>query len=423
MHSSPQHKGVPYCHVPCYGALFGPQLFGHGTRVESHKSFGQPELKKQATARSPAGPAVPRGHLESKLKSFNQFYNNKSQEIRSREVNGRLVLEGALRIYWGVQGIIHLKEDDDQRTVVTVRKRNSYRLSNPSSMVSAMQDMVEDKENLNPDRSDPMSSSLTEGPDNNDTTTISESLSYDTLSISSDLNSISSSKPNSGENSKEVSPSHSNGANGAGKYVTLPPKLDVKQLEWDEIDDLLQVERKVDESERIYRTMPSPLPSQLEDRSEISESITDTDYKTLTPQMVTNSSSSTDSNKTTTATTLNGEEDFRTPEGTLKSHDFEAFKMQMSQEFINGAADMGNTEGTLKLNQPIDPARINDSLKLYNESVMNRSLSDEQCRNVFSLPQGNITGKSGDSGDSISCFPNCYSRISFKKPFLYVFLC
>lgn len=40
-----QHKGVPYCHVPCYGALFGPQLFGHGTRVESHKSFGKIENK------------------------------------------------------------------------------------------------------------------------------------------------------------------------------------------------------------------------------------------------------------------------------------------------------------------------------------------------------------------------------------------
>lgn len=38
-----QHKGVPYCHVPCYGALFGPQLFGHGTRVESHTSFGKKE--------------------------------------------------------------------------------------------------------------------------------------------------------------------------------------------------------------------------------------------------------------------------------------------------------------------------------------------------------------------------------------------
>lgn len=385
-----EHKGVPYCHVPCYGALFGPQLFGHGTRVESHKSFGQPELKKQAIIRSPAGPVVPRGHLESKMKAYNQFHGNRSQEIRSREVNGRLVLEGALRIYWGVQGIIHLKEDDDQRTVVTVRKRNSYRYSSASAMASAMQDL-EDKENLNPDQSDPLSSSLTEGADNNDTTTISESISYDTLSISSDLNSISSSKPNSGENSKEVSPSHAV-ANG-NKYVTLPPKLDVKQLEWDEIDDLLQVERKADESGKMYRTMPSPLPSHQEslDRSEISESVTDTDYKTLTPQTVTNSSSSTDSSKTTTATTLNGEDDFRTPEGTLRSQDFEAFKMQMSQEFISGAADMGNTDGTLKLNQPIDPARINDSLKLYNESVMNRSLSDEQCRNVFSLPQGNIT--------------------------------
>lgn len=28
-----------------YGALFGPQLFGHGTKVESHKSFGRPENK------------------------------------------------------------------------------------------------------------------------------------------------------------------------------------------------------------------------------------------------------------------------------------------------------------------------------------------------------------------------------------------
>lgn len=405
-----EHKGVPYCHVPCYGALFGPQLFGHGTRVESHKSFGQPELKKQAIMRSPSGPSVPRAHLEAKLKSFNQFPNNKSQEIRSREVNGRLVLEGALRIYWGVQGIIHLKEDDDQRTVVTVRKRNSYRFSNPSSMASVMQEF-RGKENLNQDRSEPTSSSLTDGLDNNDTTTISESISYDTLSISSDLNSIGSSKPNSGENSKEVSPSHQAATNGNNKYVTLPPKLDVKQLEWDEIDDLLQVERKMDESEKLFRTMPSPLPSgtsqhEHTDQSDISESVTETDYKTLTPQTVTQSSSSSDSNKTTTATTLNGDDDFRTPEATLRSHDFEAFKMQISQEFVNGAADLGTTEGTLKLNQPIDPARINDSLKLYNESVLNRSLSDEQCRNVFSLPHGNITDSFHVSNEDTLKHPN-----------------
>jgi len=46
-----------------------------------------------------------------------------------KQVNGRLILEGALRIYWGVRGVIHLKEDDDQRTVVTARNRNSCRHS------------------------------------------------------------------------------------------------------------------------------------------------------------------------------------------------------------------------------------------------------------------------------------------------------
>ncbi|KFB49043.1 AGAP000149-PA-like protein [Anopheles sinensis] len=414
-----EHKGVPYCHVPCYGALFGPQLFGHGTRVESHKSFGQPDQKKQAIQRSPAGPTVPRGHLETKLRCYNQFHNSRSMEIRSREVNGRLVLEGALRIYWGVQGMIHLKEDDDQRTVVTVRKRNSYRQSTPVSLISvaggekglAASDDDEPEEGKEVARQPAsMTSSLTEptADSNNDTTTISESISYDTLSLSSELNSNfdASSKPNSSaESSKETSPSHA--ASAAAKYVTLPPKLDVKQLDWDEIDELLQVERKVDGGEKLYRTMPSPLPG---DRSLASESsITDTDYKTLTPNSGTEpgSSSGDSSDRTTTggpdASTSVGtttDDEFRTPEATLRSHDYEAFKRQISREFANGAAEMGTTDGTLKLNQPIDPARINDSLKLYNDGVMNRSLSDEQCRNVFSLPASNITGSFHVEGQS-----------------------
>ncbi|GFT12166.1 cysteine-rich protein 1 [Trichonephila clavipes] len=36
-----EHKGVPYCHVPCYSVLFGPTLFGHGSQVEAHTSFGK----------------------------------------------------------------------------------------------------------------------------------------------------------------------------------------------------------------------------------------------------------------------------------------------------------------------------------------------------------------------------------------------
>lgn len=124
---------VPYCHVPCYGALFGPQLFGHGTRVESHKSFGQ---KGAPTPKSSPGPNIPRSQIEMKLKTYNTFFNTKSLEVKSREMDGRLVLEGALRIYWGIQGVIHLKEDDDQRTVVTIRKRHSVRYPNSVDIVS-----------------------------------------------------------------------------------------------------------------------------------------------------------------------------------------------------------------------------------------------------------------------------------------------
>ena len=82
------------------------------------------------------GPNIPKTQIELKLKTYNQFYNNKSLEVKSREINGRLVLEGALRIYWGIQGVIHLKEDDDQRTVVTIRKRHSVRYPNSVDIVS-----------------------------------------------------------------------------------------------------------------------------------------------------------------------------------------------------------------------------------------------------------------------------------------------
>lgn len=128
---------VPYCHVPCYGALFGPQLFGHGTRVESHKSFGQ---KIHPAPKSSPGPNVPHAQIETKLKTYNQFFNSKSLEVKSHEVDGRLVLEGILRIYWGIQGVIHLKEDDDQRTVVTIRKRHSVRYPNSVDIVSSASD-------------------------------------------------------------------------------------------------------------------------------------------------------------------------------------------------------------------------------------------------------------------------------------------
>lgn len=34
-----------------------------------------------------------------------------------------MILEGVLKIYWGVRNVIHLKEEDDQRTIA-VRRRS-----------------------------------------------------------------------------------------------------------------------------------------------------------------------------------------------------------------------------------------------------------------------------------------------------------
>ncbi|XP_060523509.1 uncharacterized protein LOC132700312 [Cylas formicarius] len=229
-----EHKGVPYCHVPCYGALFGPQLFGHGTRVESHKNFGQHKDASNINNK----PFLPRSTLESKIKVYNQFFEGKSGEIRSREVNGRYILEGSLRIHWGIQGVIHLKENDDQRTVVTVRKRNSFRMSSPEY------DTDDDIRSISRDTSfSDLSSSSTDA---------ALDVSKSDTGIESGTDSLDSNLSNPPSPHKE-----------SPKSVTLPSKLDVKNMEWDELDDLLQVERKVEETDKLYRTMPAPLPSRL----------------------------------------------------------------------------------------------------------------------------------------------------------------
>ncbi|KAJ8962230.1 hypothetical protein NQ318_018202 [Aromia moschata] len=282
-----EHKGVPYCHVPCYGALFGPQLFGHGTRVESHKSFGA----QKDSPKIGNGPVLPRSHLESKIKVYNQFYEGKSGEIRCREVNGRFILEGSLRIHWGVHGVIHLKENDDQRTVVTVRKRNSYRSPSPE---------------YNTD---------------DDIQNISRDTSYNDISLCSDDPSLEVSKTDTGiesgtdsadtsiaENSSLMSPEN------VPKYVTLPTKLDVKNMEWAELDELLQVENMSD-SEKLYQTMPVALPSQLSTENN-SASIQSTSSSSKTENLTDNTQNITmteDSSKTLHAPFTNGTSEDKLP--------------------------------------------------------------------------------------------------------------
>ncbi|XP_017131728.1 uncharacterized protein LOC108148922 [Drosophila elegans] len=409
-----EHKGVPYCHVPCYGALFGPQLFGHGTRVESHKSYGLKGAQKPAGAQA-NGPSLPRDHLESKLKVYNQFYDNKSLEIRSREVNNRLVLEGALRVYWGVQGVIHLKEDDDQR--ILVRKRNSCRVSKAANESSS------DKENEASESLAPPTSTTAEVDQLSTDVSLSESMTFDSCS----LNEISElpttpedASANTTGNGKEVTngkvsndDEDTTTTDSSGTLVeaptastscvssTLPSKLDnLEKLDWDDIDDLLQVERRHNDKDRIYETMPVKLPSS-QSSSDSSPSKTSTDTTTTTESSSTQSASTNTSssdnfmtatgsltantntqNTTTVSTTETSLDNFETCDDiTLKPMDFEDFKRSVHQDYVNGTNSFKEpNEGTLKRNQPIDPSRIHDSLKLYGEnSVMSKSFNCEHA--------------------------------------------
>ena len=105
-----QHKSTPYCNIPCYSALFGPKLFGHGSTVESHQSFGQ---RSNSFIRE-------QREQDKKIREYNVYHGEKDGArlgITHREVNGRLVMEGVLRVYWGVDHSIRLREYDDKRVI------------------------------------------------------------------------------------------------------------------------------------------------------------------------------------------------------------------------------------------------------------------------------------------------------------------
>lgn len=406
---------MPYCDVPCYGALFGPQLFGHGSTVESHKSFGQPNLNQSssnshhpkdthkdtpAKLRSHETPKVHKSpqheQLEAKLKAYNLFFNSKGTAIRSREVNGRLVLEGALRVYWGVQSVIHLKEDDDQRTVVTVRKRNSCRYS---EITDEMKEPLLDEH-------DPMATSVCVSENGFD---ISDSTTCDSVTWSEDQSNGASNGQRGGEGvtgqhlhddedkgestSQEVSPVHNNNNNNRHHQVnsvssssTLPSKLDLKKPvnvngsaaadAWDELDDLLQVERKVDDNEKLYQTLPTAISKSSS--LDISSSVSSTTESSVSNELLEDESSTTTTTNQkddTISRLISAEEDLSSV--TLKPEDFNDFKRRMQKEFFENANEMrSSNDGTLKAGLPIDPSRINDSLKLYSDNnLMSKSFS------------------------------------------------
>lgn len=213
--------------------------------------------------------------------------------------------------------------------------------------------------------------------------------------------------------------------------TTLPSKLEkLEKLEWDEIDDLLQVERRHNEKDKVYETMPVRLPSSssattsssastptscsttptseassktisnqnntdstnIEENgvhsaqspsksssstttSSASSSSTSSDNFLTATASLTNTTTTTNNQTTTDTTTVDNYE--TSDDATLKPMDFEDFKRSVHQDYVHGANScfMEPNDDTLKRNQPIDPSRINDSLKFYNSNSKNSAMS------------------------------------------------
>ncbi|XP_028404862.1 ras association domain-containing protein 2-like isoform X2 [Dendronephthya gigantea] len=98
-----EHRGIPYCNIPCYSLLFGPGGYGRGG-VESHQKLGF-----QATL--PPDQIALRNELLPKLRYYNEHYESdkkKALQLVSKEANGKLIIEGVLRVYWGLKDPVTL---------------------------------------------------------------------------------------------------------------------------------------------------------------------------------------------------------------------------------------------------------------------------------------------------------------------------
>lgn len=169
------------------------------------------------------------------------------------------------------------------------------------------------------------------------------------------------------------------------------------------------MERRVSEKDKIYETMPVKLPSSqtssscssptktisahnltesTNTNSEVPSPTSPTSSTTTTNNSNSNSeSSSTSSDNFVTATsaTINTSsttaDNFESSDdATLKPMDFEEFKRSVHLDYVSGANSFREpNEDSLKRNQPIDPSRINDSLKFYGDSPMSKSFNCEHA--------------------------------------------
>lgn len=162
-----EHDGTPYCHKPCYAALFGPRMMGYGYaspanfkksaglenitgNIYNGHNGGSPVMVYEfgnnntcnnnikltpVARRAPAGTNIysskapptnkklPTNSISSKqqeilkkIKSYNEYYHEKGkkrQSVSATTENSNLVIRGPLRILWGVKKPIRFQHCDE----------------------------------------------------------------------------------------------------------------------------------------------------------------------------------------------------------------------------------------------------------------------------------------------------------------------
>ncbi|CAL1543399.1 unnamed protein product [Lymnaea stagnalis] len=168
-----EHKGIPFCHNPCYKALFGPSMLGYGSNISSPANFAKKDrpashghgyggenefyeifglqnkgaqqengaiqrgvqqdngplskgvrcinnnnsskelYQKQTNSKLRGGPLI--REILQKIEEFNSYHEGKVHHQMTAEErdDGSVHVEGPLRIYWGLNKPIELVHCDN----------------------------------------------------------------------------------------------------------------------------------------------------------------------------------------------------------------------------------------------------------------------------------------------------------------------
>ncbi|XP_047144946.2 ras association domain-containing protein 4 isoform X2 [Hydra vulgaris] len=87
-----EHQGYVYCNVPCYTSLFSTMV---SKENDSCSSLSRDQKLLRAS-------------LIPKLRTYNSYYAGTPCQICCKEINDKFVLEGVLKVYWGLKSAVTL---------------------------------------------------------------------------------------------------------------------------------------------------------------------------------------------------------------------------------------------------------------------------------------------------------------------------